>query len=92
MSQPEYECKKCSKSYSAVDYEKVPYCRSCGMYLWRITLLPEPFKVDDLFKEFMHLEDVKPGEGITYDNVPLWMTARKRAYVKYRERFAVRHT
>jgi hypothetical protein len=88
MSRPDYECKKCGKSYSHADYSEDPYCPACGIHLGRKSLSPEPFKVDGLFKEFMRLEGFTPGEGVCYDNVPLWISARKRAYAKYQEKFA----
>jgi hypothetical protein len=89
MSGPEYECGRCSKSYTSVDYVKDRFCSVCGIHLSRKSLSPETFKVDGLFMKFMGLEGFTPGEGICYDNVPLWIAARKRAYLKYQERFAV---
>ena len=68
---------------------KDPFCLSCGIHLSRKSLSPAPFKVDGLFKKFMLLEGFTPGEGVCYDNVPLWIASRKRAYAKYQERFAV---
>jgi hypothetical protein len=89
MSGPEYECGRCSKSYSREEYGNDAFCSVCGIHLSRKSLSPSPFKVDGLFMEFVRLEGFTPGEGVCYDNVPLWITARKRAYAKYQEKFAV---
>jgi hypothetical protein len=89
MTGPEYYCARCGKSNSRDEYVKYPFCSVCGIHLSRKSLSPAPFKVNGLFKEFMQLEGFTPGEGVCYDNVPLWIAARKRAYAKYREKFAV---
>ena len=88
MSQPDYECKKCNKSYSHAEYTKDPFCSSCGVHLNRKSMSPSPFKVDGLYAAFMRLEGFTPAEGVCYNNVPLWIAARKKAYSKYREKFA----
>jgi hypothetical protein len=40
-----------------------------------------------LFEDFNNLEEIKV-EGIAFSNVSIWLFARKRAYTKYREKFA----
>lgn len=34
MSEPEYECRKCSKVFSIEEYSKSVFCPSCGSHLW----------------------------------------------------------
>jgi hypothetical protein len=41
-----------------------------------------------LFEDFKNLEEIKV-EGIAFSNVSIWMFARKKAYAKYREKFAL---
>ena len=40
-----------------------------------------------LFEDYNNLEEIKV-EGISFSNVSIWLFARKRAYAKYREKFA----
>lgn len=40
-----------------------------------------------LFGYYNNLEEIKV-EGIAFSNVSIWLFARKRAYAKYREKFA----
>lgn len=40
-----------------------------------------------LFGDYNNLEEIKV-EGIAFSNVSIWLFARKRAYVKYREKFS----
>jgi hypothetical protein len=41
-----------------------------------------------LFEDYNDLEEIKV-EGISFSNVSIWLFARKRAYEKYREKFAL---
>ncbi len=45
------------------------------------------YDVKMLFEDFNNLEEIKV-EGIAFSNVSIWLFARKRAYAKYREKFA----
>ncbi len=40
-----------------------------------------------LFEDYNNQEEIKV-EGISFSNVSIWLFARKRAYAKYREKFA----
>jgi len=89
MQKPDYECTKCGKVYSAQDYKQNVYCPKCGKHLWQRSFSPTPFKVKDVFAEFTALNSFVVTEGIIYNNVNVWMTARKNAYDKYRKKLSV---
>lgn len=88
MVKPDYECTKCKKVFSAKDYKASAYCPECGLHLWQRSFSPTPFKVNDVFKEFMTLNSFEVEKGIIYNNVSVWMTARKKAYDKYRKKLS----
>ena len=44
--------------------------------------------VHTLFVEFNRLEDFTCGEGITQENVPMWITARRKAYKDFRDKLS----
>jgi len=90
MQKPDYECIKCSKIYSAQDYKQSAYCPTCGLHLWQRSFSPTPFKVNDVFAEFMALNSFVVTKGIIYNNVNVWMTARKSAYEKYSRKLSVK--
>jgi hypothetical protein len=46
------------------------------------------YRVAALFDAFMDLKEIEAGEGFVFDNVPLWISSRKKAYEKYRDRLA----
>ncbi len=88
MSVPDYECTKCKKIFSHEDYKQSVYCPLCGERLWRKSLSPPPFKVDGFFADFLRLSSFEVAEGIVFNDVPLWLSARKKAYAKYQEKFS----
>lgn len=54
---------------------------------------PEEFTRDQinvhtLFDMFLRLEDFSCGEGVVFGNVPLWITARRKAYGEFRNKFS----
>jgi hypothetical protein len=90
MRKSDYECTKCGKIYSTQDYKQSVYCPDCGLHLWQCSFSPTPFKVNDVFAEFMALNSFEVTEGIIYNNVNVWMTARKNAYTKYAKKLSVK--
>jgi hypothetical protein len=44
--------------------------------------------VHTLFAMFLDLEDFNCGEHTFFDNVPLWITARRKAYAEFRDKFS----
>ncbi len=88
MSTPDYECSKCKKAFSHADYKQSTYCPTCGERLCRKSLSPPPFKVDGFFADFLRLKSFEVTEDIIYNDVPLWLSARKKAYIKYREKLS----
>jgi hypothetical protein len=53
-----------------------------------VPLTRDQINVHTLFAEFLQLHDFKCGEGITLDDVPLWIAARRKAYAEFREKFS----
>jgi DNA-directed RNA polymerase subunit RPC12/RpoP len=51
-------------------------------------LTRDQINVHTLFSMFMKLEDFCCGESIFFGNVPLWITARRKAYDEFRNKFA----
>ncbi len=90
MPKPDYECLKCHKVYSVQEYKQNAYCPACGKHLWQRSFSPTPFKVNDVFAEFNALNSFKVTEGRIYNNVNVWMTARKNAYEKYAKRLSAK--
>jgi len=90
MQKPDYECLKCHTIYSAKEYKQNAYCPKCGKHLWQRSFSPTPFKVNDVFAEFTALNSFVVTEGIIYNNVNVWMTARKNAYEKYAKKLSVK--
>ena len=88
MSTPSYDCTKCKKIFSHENYKQSVYCPSCGERLWRRSLSPPPFKVDGFFADFLGLKSFEVAEGIIFNDVPLWLASRKKAYIKYQEKFS----
>jgi len=41
-----------------------------------------------LFDMFLRLEDFNCGEGIIFNNIPFWITARRKAYNEFRNKFS----
>ena len=89
MQKPDYECTSCHKVYSDQDYKQSVYCPACGMHLWRRSFSPAPFKVNDIFAEFTALNSFEVSEGIIYNNLTVWMNARKDAYEKFQKKLSV---
>lgn len=46
------------------------------------------YRVAALFDAFMDIKGVEAGEGFVFDNVPLWISSRKKAREKYSDRLA----
>jgi len=53
-----------------------------------VFLTRDQINVHTLFAEYLRLHDFNCGENIVFDNVPLWIAARRKAYAEFRERFS----
>jgi DNA-directed RNA polymerase subunit RPC12/RpoP len=53
-----------------------------------VSLTPDQINVHTLFAEFLQLHDFNCGEGIILDNVPSWITDRRKAYAEFRDKFS----
>lgn len=51
-------------------------------------LTPGQINMDTLFEEFWRLRDFSCGEGIVFDDVSSWISARKKAYGVFREKLS----
>jgi len=99
----EFECSKCGLTISIEQYEKSKFCPECGTFLRakrlkidrRIIstdLKPKEIKredvnVESLFYEYLHLSPIDAG-GVRFKDVNYWVSARKRAYKEYRNKFS----
>ena len=53
-----------------------------------VQLTREQINIHTLFEEFQRLRYFSPGKGIVFDDVSLWIKARKEAYAGFREKFS----
>jgi predicted RNA-binding Zn-ribbon protein involved in translation (DUF1610 family) len=100
----EFECVRCSKIIPLEQYEISKFCPDCGTFLRArrlkttnktkgtkivtIDLRPEDINVESLFYEYTHFKNIDVGEGKVFPTVSSWVSARKRAYLEYKEKFA----
>jgi len=52
-----------------------------------VELTREQINIATLFDEFMRLQHINAGEGVFFDDVPSWITERKKAYSTFRDKF-----
>lgn len=53
-----------------------------------IDIRPEDINVESLFYEYTHFKNIDVGQGKVFPSVSSWVSARKRAYLEYKEKFA----
>jgi len=99
----EFECGKCGKIVSLKQYELDRFCPNCGTFLRpkrlkietknaerrdiRIKIDRAHINVDSLYYEYQNHHPIDVGGGVTFETVDSWISARKQAYMEFRERF-----
>ena len=101
----EYWCRKCEKDVGAKQYLKSKFCPDCRTRLkerikGKVTIVvpppPPPIDVpvdevnlERLFHKYLEFNPIAPGGGVVFRSVDAWISARKEAYVNFRNRFSV---
>jgi len=99
----EFECRKCGTVVSLEQYELDRFCPDCGTFLRarrlridrvktykrdeRIEINRDDINVNSLYYEYIHYSPVDAGGGVVFKTVDSWISARKQAYLKFREKF-----
>ncbi|MCR3906988.1 MAG: hypothetical protein NUK62_08205 [Tenericutes bacterium] len=100
----EFECRKCRMVVFLEEYNKSRFCPNCGTFLKSkrlkntvvgsqppkppIEIRPEDINLASLFFEYNNYSPIAPGGGIVFSSVDNWISARKRAYKMFREKFS----
>lgn len=99
----EFECRRCGMVVSFEEYNKSKFCPNCETRLRpkrlkivcgpkppkpSIEIRPEDINLDSLFFEYNKYSPIAPGGGIVFSSVDKWISARKRAYEMFREKFS----
>ncbi|MCW3989822.1 MAG: hypothetical protein NWE88_07095 [Candidatus Bathyarchaeota archaeon] len=100
----EFECVRCKNIVPVEQYELSKFCPDCGTFLRarriktnekrtgtkivQIDLRPEDINVESLFYEYTHFTNIDVGQGKVFPTVSSWVSARKQAYLEYKEKFA----
>lgn len=100
----EFDCGKCKNIFPVEQYEVSKFCPNCGTFLRArrtktnekrtgttieiIDIRPEDINVESLFYEFTHFKNIDVGQGRIFPTVSSWVSARKRAYLEYKEKLA----
>ncbi|MBN1970836.1 MAG: hypothetical protein JW870_15825 [Candidatus Delongbacteria bacterium] len=99
-----FECRKCGTVVSFEEYTKNKFCPKCETRLGPqrvkkivkaltphkppIKIKSEDINLDTLFYEYNKYSPIAPGGGKTFYSVDSWISARKRAYEMFREKFS----
>lgn len=98
----EVECSRCGLAVSIEQYESSKFCPKCETFLQlkRLTdsgkkakfekrkIKREDVNVESLFYEYLHAKPIDVGGGRQFRDVDSWISARKRVYKEYREKFS----